>query len=819
MKISYNWLKEYVNTTMSAKEMADCLTAIGLEVEGVEKIEAIRGGLEGVCIGEVLTCDKHPDADKLHLTTVNVGAAEPLQIVCGAPNVAAGEKVIVATIGAQLYPTGEDEPFKIKKSKIRGVESFGMLCAEDELGIGEGHDGIMLLEKSAVPGTPAREYFNIQDDYVLEIGLTPNRIDAASHIGVARDLVAYLKSIGQEAEVKLPSVENFAVDKIDNPVEVVVENQESAPRYMGLTIRNVEVKPSPEWLQTKLRALGMNPHNNVVDITNFILHELGQPLHAFDADKIAGNKVVVRNCPQGTPFVTLDGIERKLDEKDLMICDAEKPMCIAGVFGGINSGVTLETKNVFLESAYFNPVSVRKTAKRHGLSTDASFRYERGTDPLMPPYALKRAALLIKELTGGEIASEVTDIYKEIAKPFVVELSFKNVDRLIGKQLCKETITRIVTALEMEVLNSTEEGLTLAVPPYRVDVQREADVIEDILRIYGYNNVEIPMQVNSTLTYSQNQANDRIYNVAADLLTSNGFHEIMSNSLTKSGYYEGLTSFPVENCVKIMNPLSSDLNMMRQTLLFNALEAASLNINHKRSDLKMYEFGNCYFYDETKKEQGGLAPYSETYTLGILVSGQANEQSWNVKVCQSDFYSLKVYAEKLLARFGVNINNAQIDPLESDLYREAVRYSFNGKRLFDIGIVAKKIRNTFDIKQEVYFLEMDFDRMIKMAKGAKVAAKELSKYPEVRRDLALLVDKNVTFRQLRDLAFKTERKLLKKVGLFDVYEGDKLPEGKKSYALNFVLEDTTKTMTDAVIDKVMSTLIAQFDAQLGAKVR
>ena len=500
MKISYNLLKEYVNTTMTAKEIADCLTAIGLEVEGVEKIEAIRGGLEGVCIGEVLTCEKHPDADKLHLTTVNVGAAEPLQIVCGAPNVAAGEKVIVATIGAQLYPTGEDEPFKIKKSKIRGVESFGMLCAEDELGIGEGHDGIMLLEKSAVPGTPAREYFNIQDDFVLEIGLTPNRIDAASHIGVARDLVAYLKSIGQEAEVKLPSVENFAVDKIDNPVEVVVENQESAPRYMGLTIRNVEVKPSPEWLQTKLRALGMNPHNNVVDITNFILHELGQPLHAFDADKIAGNKVVVRNCPQGTPFVTLDGVERKLDEKDLMICDSEKPMCIAGVFGGMNSGVTFETKNVFLESAYFNPVSIRKSARRHGLSTDASFRYERGTDPLMPPYALKRAALLIKEVTGGEIASEVTDVYKEIAKPFVVELSFKNVDRLIGKKLGAETITRIVTALEMEVLNSTDEGLTLAVPPYRVDVQREADVIEDILRIYGYNNVEIPEHVNSTLT-------------------------------------------------------------------------------------------------------------------------------------------------------------------------------------------------------------------------------------------------------------------------------------------------------------------------------
>lgn len=819
MKISYNWLKSHLNLNIDIEEAAKILTDIGLEVEGAEKIEAVKGGLLGVVVGEVVTCGQHPDADKLKITTVNIGRDELLQIVCGAPNVAAGQKVMVATIGTTLYPTGSDEEFKIKRSKIRGVESLGMICAADELGIGTDHDGIMVLEPTAKVGTPAKELFKMEDDYTVEIGLTPNRIDAASHLGVARDLAAFMRSEGREAELIMESVAKFKTDKIDRPIEVIVENTISSPRYMGVTLRGVKVAASPEWLQKRLRAIGLKPHNNVVDITNFILHDLGQPLHAFDADKIVGNKILVKNCAEGTKFVTLDGIERTLNAEDLMICNTVAPMCIAGVFGGLESGVSEQTTSVFIESAYFNPVSTRKTAKRHGLSTDASFRYERGTDPNIPEYALKRCALLIKELAGGEIVSEVTDIYPNPIMPFNVEVVYKNVDRLIGKQIGVETMKRIVKALDIKVTAETAEGMSVEVPAYRVDVQREADVIEEILRIYGYNNVEISEHVNSTLSYAQNPDKERLFNMTADFLTANGFNEIMSNSLTKSSYYDNLTSYKPENCVKIINPLSQDLNVMRQTLLFNAMEAVQLNTNRRNSDMKFYEFGNCYYYDADKQELGGLKPYSEEYRLAMTVTGMDRAASWNVKSNTSDFFTLKNYAEKILHRFGLNIDEAVVETSKSDLYKEAVTYSFRNKQLFEIGIVSKKIKNIFDTKADVYFLEMNFSQLMHLTKNNKLTVKELSKYPEVRRDLALLVDKNITFSQLKSIAQKTERKLLKTINLFDVYEGDKLPIGKKSYAINFVLEDTTKTLNDTIIDKVMTELATQLEKQAGATIR
>ena len=612
MNISYNWLKRYVATDLPAEKVAEILTDIGLEVEGFEKIETVKGGLQGVVVGEVLTCADHPDSDHLHLTTVDVGAAEPLQIVCGAPNCRAGLKVLCATVGAVLYPDGGDEEFKIKRSKIRGVESLGMLCAEDELGIGASHDGIMELPADAPVGMTAREYLHIEDDYLIEIGLTPNRVDAASHIGVARDLAAYLKSRGENTEVKLPDVSAFAPDNHDLEVAIRVENPEAAPRYVGVTVTGCKIGPSPEWMQNCLRAAGINPKNNLVDITNFVLFELGQPLHAFDASKIEGREVVVRTCPEGTPFVTLDGVERKLTDKDLMICSAERPMCIAGVFGGLDSGVSDTTTDVFIESAYFNPVWVRKTAKRFGLNTDASFRFERGIDPNMQVYAAKRAALLMKELAGGTISSDITDICPEPVGDFVFDLSLARVDALIGKPIPEATVRTIIAALEVKILAERDGVLTVAVPPYRVDVQREADLIEDILRIYGYNNVEIPMQVRSTLSYAPKPDRNRLMNLAADFLTANGFTEIMSNSLTKAAYYEGLTSCPAERCVRILNPLSADLNVMRQTLLFNMLEAVGLNANRRNGDLCLYEFGNCYFYDESKRtEENRLAAYSD----------------------------------------------------------------------------------------------------------------------------------------------------------------------------------------------------------------
>ena len=820
MNISYNWLKRYIETDLPAEEVARILTDIGLEVEGFEKIETVKGGLQGVVVGQVVTCTDHPDSDHLHVTTVDVGTGEPLQIVCGAANCRAGLKVLCATVGAVLYPNGGDEEFKIKRSKIRGVESLGMLCAEDELGIGSSHEGIMELPADAPVGMAAKEYLRVEDDYLIEVGLTPNRVDAASHIGVARDLAAYLRSRGERTEVKWPDVSAFAVDNHDLPVAIRVENHEACPRYVGVTVSGCKIGPSPEWMQNCLRAAGINPKNNLVDITNFVLFELGQPLHAFDAAKIEGREVVVRTCAEGTPFVTLDGVERKLTDKDLMICSAERPMCIAGVFGGLDSGISETTTDVFIESAYFNPVWVRKTAKRFGLNTDSSFRFERGIDPNLQVYAAKRAALLMKELAGGSISSEITDICPVPAADFVFDISFARINALIGKEIPQETVRTILAALDVKILSEQEGRLTVAVPPYRVDVQREADLIEDILRIYGYNNVEVPSRVRSTLSYAPKPDRSKLMNLAADFLTDNGFTEIMSNSLTKGAYYEGLTTCPPERCVRILNPLSADLNVLRQTLLFNMLEAVCLNINHKNGDLKLYEFGNCYFYDEAKRtEENHLAAYSEEYRLAIAVTGIATPQSWNTKPEKASFFTLRAVAEKLLRRFGIDIYALKSEPTQSDLFAEGLTMSLNGKELLQIGVVSGKLRRLTDVKQEVYYLEMNFDVLVRSTKKHRIAAEELSKFPEVKRDLALLVDRDVTFAALRSVALATERKLLKSVSLFDVYEGDKLPAGKKSYALSFILEDKTRTLDDKTIERVMANLTRQFEQQCGAQVR
>ena len=820
MEISFNWLKKYVDLDLSVEQVAAILTDIGLEVEDFRKIETIRGGLQGVVVGHVVECEDHPDSDHLHVTKVDVGTGELLNIVCGAPNCRKGLKVLCATVGSVLYPNGGDEEFKIKRSKIRGVESLGMLCAEDELGIGASHDGIMELPEEAVVGTPAREYLNIKDDYLIGIGLTPNRVDAASHIGVARDLAAYLRSQGKDVKVQLPSVDDFAVDNHDLEIEVVVENHDAAPRYAGVTVTGCTIAPSPEWMQNELRAAGINPKNNLVDITNYVLFELGQPLHAFDADKIEGKKVVVKNCAEGTPFVTLDGVERKLSAEDLMICSAERPMCIGGVFGGLDSGISDTTVNVFLESAYFNPVSIRRSAKRHGLSTDASFRFERGIDPNIQVYALKRAALLMKELAGGKISSEIIDLNPTPAQDFVFELSLDRVNSLIGKEIPEATVRAILDALEVKITKEEGRVLTVAVPPYRVDVQREADLVEDILRIYGYNNVEIPQAVHSTLSYAPRPDKNKLINIAADHLAATGYTEIMSNSLTKASYYEGLTSYKAENCVKIMNPLSADLNVMRQTLLFNALEAVELNINHRNADLKLFELGNCYFFHpEVENAENPLARYSESYRIAIAVTGNDTTPSWNVKSARASFYTLRATVEKLLRRFGIDIYTLRSESSQSDLYSDAIVYTQGPKTVVEMGIVSPEILRKFDVKQPVYFAEIDFDLIVRAAKKQKITVEELSKFPEVKRDLALLVDKGVSFSELRNIAFATEKKLLKRVTLFDVYEGDKLPEGKKSYALGFTLEDKNQTLNEKTIEKTMANLQRQLENKAGAQVR
>ena len=820
MNISYNWLKEYVNFDLTPDEVAAALTSIGLETGGVEEVQSIKGGLEGLVIGEVLTCEPHPNSDHMHITTVNLGQGEPVQIVCGAANVAAGQKVVVATLGTKLYDG--DECFTIKKSKLRGVESNGMICAEDEIGIGTSHEGIIVLPQDVVPGTLAKDYYQIKSDYVLEVDITPNRADACSHYGVARDLYAWLIQNGRQAELKRPSVDAFRVDNHDMDIAVEVENTEACPRYAGVTIKNVTVKESPEWLQNKLRLIGVRPINNIVDITNYILHAYGQPMHCFDADKIKGGKIVVKTCAEGTKFVTLDEAERTLSERDLMICNAEEPMCIAGVFGGLDSGTTESTKDVFLESAYFHPTWVRKTARRHGLSTDSSFRFERGIDPNGVIYALKEAALLVKELAGGEIASEIKDNYPAPIADFAVELSYDYVNSLIGKVIPAETVKSIVSSLEMKIVEETAEGLSLLVPPYRVDVQRPCDVVEDILRIYGYNNVEIPTSVKSSLSVKgEVDKSVKLQNIVSEQLVGCGFNEILNNSLTAAAYYEGLETYKPENLVRLMNPLSNDLNVMRATLLFGGLESIQHNANRKNADLKFFEFGNCYYFDADKKNpEKVLAPYTEDYHLGLWVTGKKVVNSWAHPDESSSVYELKAYVENILKRLGLDLHNLVVGNLTDDIFAAALSvHTKGGKRLASFGVVTKKLLKAFDIDNEVYYADLNWKELMKAIRSVKISYKEISKFPAVKRDLALLLDKNVQFAEIEKIAYDTEKKLLKEVELFDVYEGKNLEPGKKSYAVSFLLQDESQTLNDKMIDKIMSKLVKNLEDKLGAKLR
>ncbi len=797
MKISYNWLKQYINITQTPEETSQILTAIGLEVESLEKVLAIPGGLEGLVIGYVRECAQHPNADRLRVTKVDAGGEE-LQIVCGAANVAAGQKVIVATVGTTVYPTA-GEPFKINKSKIRGEVSEGMICAEDEIGLGTDHAGIMVLDADAKIGTPAKTYFKLEDDFVFEIGLTPNRADAASHLGTARDLAAYLKT-----QLILPDIASFSTQNLDLPITVEVLDEKACPRYSSLTISGIEVKESPEWIKQKLSVIGLRPINNIVDITNYVLHSLGQPMHAFDADTIKGKKVIVKTCVEGTVFKTLDGVERKLSADDLMICNAEEPMTIAGVFGGIDSGVTHQTKNIFLESAYFDAVSVRKTAKRHSLKTDASFRYERGTDPNITVFALKYAALLIQELAGGTVSSEVFDFYPKPVASFIVQILYRHVNRLIGKRIPSEEIKAILNALDISITAETEDGLTLEIPPYRVDVTREVDVIEEILRIYGYNNIEIPAQIRASLNNAAKPDKDAVQNMLANFLSANGFNEMLANSLTKSSYSEQL-----ETAVKILNPLSNDLDVMRQTLLYSGLEAISFNQNRKNQNLKLYEFGKIYHQYNGK--------FEEKHRLSLFLSGNDQPEQWNQKEAAVDFYLLKAVVDTLLQKAGVK--DFKVEDAESAELDYGLNYKSGNKNLVYFGAVAKQNLKKTDVNQAVFYADFDFDLLLKQIGKNKIVYQEVSKYPSVKRDLSLLVDDQITFNQLKLIAQKTERKLIKAVDVFDVYKGDKLPEGKKSYALSFVLQDEEKTLTDKVIDSVMQKLIFNLQKEAGAEVR
>ena len=820
MNISYNWLKEYVNFDLTPEETAAALTSIGLETGSVEEVQSIKGGLEGLVIGKVLTCEPHPNSDHMHITTVDLGQGEPVQIVCGAANVAAGQKVVVATLGTKLYDG--DECFTIKKSKLRGVESNGMICAEDEIGVGTSHEGIIVLPDDVTPGTLAKDYYNIKSDYVLEVDITPNRADACSHYGVARDLYAWLIQNGRQAELKRPSVDAFKVDNHDMDIDVVVENTEACPRYAGVSIKGVTVKESPEWLQNKLRLIGVRPINNIVDITNYILHAYGQPMHCFDADKIKGGKIVVRTCEEGTKFVTLDEVERKLSDRDLMICNAEEPMCIGGVFGGLDSGTTEATKDVFLESAYFHPTWVRKTARRHGLSTDSSFRFERGIDPNGCIYALKEAALLVKELAGGEIASEIKDNYPNPIADFAVELPFEYVNGLIGKEIPKETVKSIVRSLEMKIVEETESGLSLLVPSYRVDVQRPCDVVEDILRIYGYNNVEIPTTLKSSLSVKgEVDKSVKLQNLVSEQLVGCGFNEILNNSLTAAAYYEGLESYKPENLVRLMNPLSNDLNVMRATLLFGGLESICHNANRKNADLKFFEFGNCYHFNAEKKNpEKVLAAYSEELHMGLWVTGKRVSNSWAHANEDSSVYELKAYVLNIFRRLGVNFGGLVFGNLTNDIYSVAISvHTRGGKLLATFGVVSKKILKAFDIDNEVYYADLNWKELMKAIKGNAVYYKEISKFPAVKRDLALLIDKNVQFAEIEKIAYETDKKLLKSVELFDVYEGKNLEAGKKSYAVSFMLQDENATLNDKQIDKFMQKLITNLQNKLDAKLR
>jgi phenylalanyl-tRNA synthetase beta chain len=820
MKISYNWLKEYIKTDRSPEELGKLLTGCGLEVESIEKFETVKGGLEGIVVGEVKSREKHPDADRLNLTTVDVGTGELLNIVCGASNVEAGQKVVVATIGAKLYPT-TGEPFEIKKSKIRGAASEGMICAEDEIGLGTSHAGIMVLDADAKVGTPAKEYFRIEEDHTFEIGLTPNRADAASHVGVARDLVAVLNCISgmqpaeenaQPLSLELPNVSNFQIDNTTSGIEVTVEDAHACPRYSGLTITGIKVADSPEWLKNRLKAIGLRPINNIVDITNYVLHELGQPMHAFDAAKIKGNKIIVKKLADKTKFKTLDETERELSSEDLMICDAEGGMCIAGVFGGMNSGVTESTTSIFLESAYFNSTSVRRTAKRHGLKTDASFRFERGTDPNISVYALQRAALLIKQIAGGEISSKIIDIYPVKIENFKVPFSFEKCDDLIGKHIDLEIIKQIILSLGIEIEHEGNDALLLSVPPVKVDVQREQDVIEEVLRIYGYNNIEIPSELNSSLSYADRPDKEKIQNIVSDLLSNNGFSEMMCLSLTKEDYSTRLKSINPEQNVKMLNPLSSDLNVLRQTLLFSGLETIAYNQNRKNTDLRLYEFGKTYM-----KINGESIKYIETKHLSVFISGRMQEESWNAKNDSVNIYTLKGIVKGILDRLGIGV---KMNEAGSDVYSQGMSYTWNKKTIVEFGAVIKSVLRSMDIKQEVFYADINWDLVVEAVKKNKALEyAEVPKFPEVRRDLALLIDKNVKFGELEQLAYQAEKGLLKSVNLFDVYEGDKLPSGKKSYALSFILQDENATLTDKQIEKIMEKLMKTYQEKAGAEIR
>ena len=823
MNISYKWLKRYINLSDDAETVAKILTSIGLEVGTVEEKETIRGGLKGLVVGEVLTCAPHPNSDHLHVTTVNIGEGEPLPIVCGAPNVAAGQKVIVATIGTVLY--SGDESFTIKKGKLRGEESWGMICAEDEIGVGTDHAGIIVLPADTPVGMTAAEYYHIENDTVIEVDITPNRSDACSHFGVARDLYAYYKAHGQDVRLQKPDVEQFTINNNQLPIHVVVDAPEACPRYSGVSIKGVEVKESPEWLKNSLLTIGLRPINNIVDVTNFVLHECGQALHAFDADKIKGNEIHVRLAKQGEKFVTLDGIEREMNERDLMIANSSEAMCIAGVFGGLESGVTENTKNVFLESAYFDPVFIRKTSRRHQLQTDASFRYERGCDPNNTIYVLKRAALLIQEVAGGQVAMEVTDTVNGDFKPWDVTIQISRVNNLIGKAIDEDTIETILRALEIEIVKKDGDIWQLAVPRYRVDVQRECDVVEDILRIYGYDNVEFPEKLNTSLAYSPKPNPEQLRRRIAEQLTAQGFNEILNNSLTKVAYYEPLEQLPLANCVKIMNPLSQDLGVMRQTLLFGGLESIARNANRKNNDLKFYEFGSCYHYHANPaarehNPENSLVEYSEEPHLGLWLTGNKSAQSWVRKDEKTSFYQLRAYVDNILVRLGIDITKISVERLENELFSDGlVLKAVNGKALGFIGIVTRKQLKIFDIDQEVFYADLDWNQLLKQNKQYKAVINDLPKYPEVKRDFALLVDKNIEFADLARAAFSVEKKLLKNVFLFDVYEGKNLEAGKKSYALSFILQDAENTLKDTQIENVMNRLKAKFEQEFHATLR
>ena len=806
MKISYNWLKQFIKIDWKSEETAALLTDLGLEVEIVEKYQSVKGGLEGVLVGHVLTCIQHPDADRLKITTVDLGNGLPVQIVCGASNVAAGQKVPVATIGTTLYDK-EGVAFSIKKGKIRGQESHGMICAEDELGLGEGHDGIMILDDSLVPGTPAATVFKIENDEVFEIGLTPNRADAMSHLGTARDLRAGMLQSGANVELITPSVSSFRVDKRTLKIDIDVKEPKLAPRYCGITISGIEVKPSPDWLQNRLKAIGLNPQNNIVDVTNYVMHELGQPLHAFDAAKING-KIVVQTLPAGTKFTTLDDVERTLHEEDLMICDEKGPLCIAGVFGGKKSGVSKSTNSIFLESAYFNPVSVRKSAKRHQLNTDASFRFERGIDPTITEYALKRAALLIQEVAGGEITSDLINVYPKKIEDFNVFLNFNNVDKIIGEKLPKDIIKKILVSLDIKVNSFSDAGLGLTIPSYRVDVQREIDVIEEILRVYGYNNISFSKKLNASVFNAPRNEDYKIQNTIASQLNSQGFHEMMANSLTTASYVQLSEQLNDDYNITILNPLSADLSTMRQSLLFSGLEAVSYNINRKNADLKLFEFGKTY--------HNYLAGYEEKKHMSLFLTGNRNQESWTSVQKMSNFFLFKGYVYGILSRLG--IENTQNIPVTLDVFSEGIAIKFDNETIVELGVIKKSILKHFGIKQEVLYADFDWDLILKKT-STKIKYAEIPKYPEVRRDLALLLDQNITYESIYKIARQTEKTLLKNINLFDVYEGQNLPEGKKSYALSFTIQDNSKTLTDAQIDKIMGKLQKNFETELGAVLR